>query len=269
MYQAHWGLSALPFLEDHDPRFFFESSPAREALARLAYAVRDRRGMAVLGGPCGAGKSAVARRFAADLRAAGIPVAVVAHPALSTWEFLRETARQVAPDVPVPVDPVDLLALLRQSVAGKPGTVLVVDPADRVAEPGVWESVRWLAEREGEAGRVGAVLVGPVEDLSWTGPLSQRVVLTCAAIPMDRAETERYVAHRVAAAGGPTGLFDGPALDALQSASQGVCRRVNQLADLSLFVAYGRGAATVGADFVAEACSGWAGAAGAPVGNSR
>lgn len=269
MYQAHWGLSALPFLDDHDPRFFFESSSAREALARLGYAVRARRGTAVLGGPPGAGKSAVARRFAGSLKAAGIPSAVVAHPALSTWEFLREAARQLAPDVSVPADPVDLLALLRQSVAAEAGAVLVVDPADRVAEPGVWESIRWLAEREGEVGKVGAVLVGPVEDLSWTGPLSGRVVLTCAALPMDRAETERYVAHRVAAAGGPPDLFDAPALDALQSASQGICRRVNQLADLSLFVAYGRGARTVGADLVAEAASGWAGAAGAAAGKGR
>lgn len=263
MYEAHWGFSALPFLDDHDPRFHVETAASREALARLNYAVRDRRGAAVLGGPEGTGKTAVARRFAAGLAGAGIPVAVVIHPGLATWEFLREAARQLVPDAPAPTDPVDLLAALRDA-AGKPsGAVLVVDNADRIAEPGVWESIRWLVEREpGPAGRVGVALVGPVDDLAWAGSFAPRIVLTSVLVPLDADGTARYVSGRVAAAGGPEGVFDAAALAALHAASRGICRRVNQLADLALFVAYGRGAKVVGEEIVREAASGWAGAAG-------
>ncbi len=265
MYETHWGFSALPFLDDHDPRFFVETACAREALARLGYAVRDRRGAAVLGGPEGTGKTAVARRFAAGLAAAGIPAAFIAHPGLSTWEFLREAVRQIVPDAPAPTDPVDLMAALR-AAAGKPsGAVLVVDNADRIAEPGVWESIRWLVEREpGPAGRVGVALVGPADDLAWAGSFAPRAVLTSVLAPLDAPETARYVAGRVAAAKGPDGLFDPAALVTLHAATRGVCRRVNQLADLALFVAYGRGTKTVGEETVREAASGWAGAAGGP-----
>ena len=50
MYQAHWKLREKPFENTPDPRFIYYSQKHEEALSRMLYAVRERKGAALLAG---------------------------------------------------------------------------------------------------------------------------------------------------------------------------------------------------------------------------
>jgi ABC-type microcin C transport system duplicated ATPase subunit YejF len=57
VYETYWGLTAAPFQNVPDPKFFFLSDQHREGLARLLYTVRHNKGAALLVGEGGCGKT--------------------------------------------------------------------------------------------------------------------------------------------------------------------------------------------------------------------
>ena len=57
MYLQFYGLREAPFAPTPDPKFLFQSSRHREALAQLLYGVRERKGFIVLSGEIGTGKT--------------------------------------------------------------------------------------------------------------------------------------------------------------------------------------------------------------------
>lgn len=261
MYQKHWNLAALPFLDADDPRFYVETPAAAEAAARMDYGARARRGAVCLDGPAGVGKSLAARRFAAAAAREGFATAVVSQPMLAHWDLLREAARQFEKrDGILSGDPVETLAALRRAAREGPGAILVLDGADRLADPAAWEGVRWLLEGELDpAGGVGVVLVGEAASAAARARLGGRLTVSCRIEPLSPPEAAAYVQKRLAAAGAAGEVFAPEALAALAAAAAGVPRHLNRLADLAMLVAYGRGAARVDEGMVAEAASDWAG----------
>src|SRR5207244_248377 len=61
MYETYWGLKEQPFDNSPNPRFFYLSPEHDEALVRLMYAVRQRKGCALLTGEYGCGKTTSSR----------------------------------------------------------------------------------------------------------------------------------------------------------------------------------------------------------------
>ena len=57
-YTKYYGLSAVPFEELPDPRFFFSSETHAEALASLTYGINQRKGFILILGDEGVGKTA-------------------------------------------------------------------------------------------------------------------------------------------------------------------------------------------------------------------
>src|SRR3989442_6251329 len=82
MYLAYYGLHEAPFSPTPDPKFLFQSSRHREALAQLIYGVRERKGFIVLTGEIGTGKTTLLRTLLERLDAT-TPVAYVHNSALN------------------------------------------------------------------------------------------------------------------------------------------------------------------------------------------
>ena len=66
-YLHHFQLSEDPFRNDHLERFISETPSQADALQRLDRGVRQGRGLIVLAGPVGSGKTVVARRLYEEL----------------------------------------------------------------------------------------------------------------------------------------------------------------------------------------------------------
>jgi len=74
MYETYYQLSMAPFENTPDPRFFFASEQHNEALAAIEYTIRMRKGIVLITGPIGAGKTTVSR---AMLRRCGDTATVI------------------------------------------------------------------------------------------------------------------------------------------------------------------------------------------------
>ncbi|MBU2251145.1 MAG: AAA family ATPase, partial [Candidatus Omnitrophica bacterium] len=61
MYLELYGLKKTPFNITSDPHFFFESLPHKEALASLFYGIQERKGIILITGEVGTGKTTLCK----------------------------------------------------------------------------------------------------------------------------------------------------------------------------------------------------------------
>jgi general secretion pathway protein A len=66
-YTIYWGLWALPFDNVPDPRFYVPSSQHDAAHKWLSYGIQTRKGMLLLTGDIGCGKTLLSRRLIVGL----------------------------------------------------------------------------------------------------------------------------------------------------------------------------------------------------------
>src|SRR5204863_10082279 len=89
MYHQFFGLTKDPFSMTPDPAFLFLTAPHREALAGLTYAILSRKGLVVLTGDAGTGKTTLLGRIFKSVPPARVHFRVVLNPTLTHSEFME------------------------------------------------------------------------------------------------------------------------------------------------------------------------------------
>ena len=248
MYEAFYGLTARPFRETLDPDDWMPT-PSREAvLRRLRYGLEQADGPALLFGPNGAGKSFLARVLARDL---GWREAILAFPALPPLDLLAMAADEldrangiVNADATPPGEPPHQTVRRIQrafAAAGARGRrlLLIVDEAHLIADPDAFETLRLLLNFHSEGTPTAALLLvgGPEVWLRMPRSMSDRLAAHALAGPLSDDEASRYVEGRLRRSGADRPLFHADAVALLHQAADGLPRRLNRLADLSLLIA--------------------------------
>jgi len=98
-YTIYSGLRALPFNNVPDPRFYVPCSQHDAVHRWLSYGIQTRKGIPLLTGDIGCGKTLLSRRLIVGLPPAQYNVALVANPALSPSELLDEILSQFGIDL--------------------------------------------------------------------------------------------------------------------------------------------------------------------------
>lgn len=257
MYAEHFGLAAEAFSLTPDPGFFFSGPDHVEALAGVKLAIEGRRGLAVVVGEVGTGKTTLLYSLLAGL-GASVRTAYVANSRLDFTQLLRMALADfgVATDVH---DKADLLlelnAFLQRCADEGATAALVIDEAQNL-DPDAFEDFRLLSNCEAyHAKLLQIVLVGQPElEEKLADPrlrqVVDRVAVWCRIEPFGRADAERYVAHRIACAGGTPALFEPAAVRLVARASGGFPRRINMLCHDALLFAFARDAYRVTAQDV-------------------
>jgi type II secretory pathway predicted ATPase ExeA len=207
-------------------------------------------------GPPGTGKTLLVRVLARDL---DVPTAHLAFPAMPAAELLDFVAEELGAGTGGDGSVLSTLRRLRPWLSaavvrgGRP--LLVVDEAHLIDDPATFDALRLLLNFA-TAGPpdVSLLLVGGPEMLLRlpTG-LADRLTAKCLVGPLSESESSAYVLGRLAASGAEEPLFDTGSLLALHRAGDGLPRRLNRLADLSLLIAYARGLSRPDAHVVATA----------------
>lgn len=253
MYLDFYGLKELPFALTPDPRFIYFTPSHREAMANLQYGIESGKGLIVVTGEVGTGKTTILRRMMQRFERT-VLVAYIFNPRMSVPEFFDHIAKLL--DVQDWGNKSELLLALGETLRSRHErglrTVLIIDEAHGLSLD-VLEEIRLLSNFESATAKyMQIVLTGQPElrdvmNQPALRQLKQRVALRCEIHPLpDVAETERYIAYRLLQAGAERlDLFSPSAIDLIFRCSEGIPRQINNLCDNGLLAGYGLEAQTI------------------------
>lgn len=240
MYDDHYGLSGRPFQLTPDPRFWFESATHKKAMAYLGYGLSQGEGFIVVTGDIGAGKTTLVGHLMDTIDRERLHAIKIVSTQIEADDLLRMVVEGLG------IDHAGLVkAQLLQSIerglhaVARSGrrTLLIVDEAQALPV-GALEELRMLSNfQAGGHALLQIFLLGQPEfrerlhGSAGLEQLRQRVIAMHHLDPMGPHEVEPYMRHRLGVVGW-TGRpqFSDDAYAALYKGSDGVPRRLNQLA---------------------------------------
>jgi len=242
MYREHFGLCALAFTNAREPQSFYWNPVYQTAFVNLRHGVLARKGVIVLSGATGTGKTVLLRKLLDDLGPLVKPiwvggsedsVAGVLRTALAELNIQPESAEQSAM-----LDAFD--GFLTESANRKNIVCMIIEGAQHL-DSETLEGLRQLSNFEAEGQKLlQLILVGEPEFMKtldkpelWS--LKQRVALHCRLFPLSQGEVGRYIEFQLDAAGyQDERLFDPSAVARIAHYSGGIPRLVNTICDNAL-----------------------------------
>lgn len=258
MYCAYYGLKEKPFNVTSDPGFFFLSRRHKEALSHLLYGVSQRKGIIVLTGEIGTGKTTLCRFFLNQV-SPDVKTAFILNPDFSQLQLLESIVRDfgISPKKSSRLGMVWELNkfLLSESESGN-NIVLILDEAQNL-KPGQLEQIRLLSNLETEKDKLlQVILVGQPElnqklNLHDLRQLRQRIMVRFHITPLELDEVKSYIAHRLKIAEAKrVPEFMDEAIALIWNFSSGVPRVINMLCDRSLLAGFVAGTHIIDSNIV-------------------
>ena len=247
MYCKFFGFSKRPFDITPNHRFLYPTPGHRKALNSLLYGIHERRGLIVLTGDVGTGKTTL------------LHAALQRLDAKTKWAFIFNTDLRFLEVLAMILDELKLLKpkkltkfaalrtlnhfAIRQTAKGG-NVVIVVDEAQNLSSE-TMENLRLLSNLESNKLKlIQLVIAGQPElDDLFREPASkqfvQRICLRRLVSPLGEKDTYKYLQHRLAVADykGPL-PFTPRALKMVWHFSRGVPRIINVICDNALWIAF-------------------------------
>ena len=253
MYERFFALSTNPFSLTPNPAFLYLTQEHRDAIAGLMYGILSRKGIMVLSGDAGTGKTTLLHSLMKAIPADRAEFSFVLNPGFSVDEFFRSALASFRVDA-TPTRKDEILSSLQKHllVAHQKNisVVLVIDEAHRLS-PELLEEIRLLANFETETDKLLQILLVGQDELDSVldrhdlRQLKQRIAIRLRIQRLSTEQVAEYVQHRWTKATSRPLPFDADALSAIGEYSSGTPRLVNSLCDNALIHAFAQGASTV------------------------
>lgn len=246
MYLDYYGLRQKPFEGTPDPSFFYYSKAHKEALAAMQYGVEQNKGLILISGDVGTGKTTLIHTYLKNLDSSVLPV-YIDYPFVSMSQLLKYLAEKLGVTVPLSQIPLDLSeAIMKRLVELKHQgrrVVLIFDEAQHLSIKTL-EFIRLLSNFQTEEEKlINIMLIGQTELLAKIESpelrqLRQRIVIQRVLTPLDFDETVNYIEHRLLVAGAFENPFTKKAVQLIFRETRGIPRLINVLCDNALLAGF-------------------------------
>lgn len=268
-HEAFFGFAERPFSLTPDPKYYFRSRSHSRAFDALSAGVAGRESILLVTGDLGVGKTTLCRTFI-DMLERKTCAALIGNALVSPEDLLRLLLQDLGGVSKDDVRTGRLAAASRDDLndildtflsglsASKGCAVLIVDEAQSLPAATVEQIISIATMETNREKSLQIVLAG--QPAVGNGPAVPKVIdqlLTTRArlLPFERDECDRYIAHRLAIAGGAGATFDARAVDVIYTLSGGVARLVNLLCEHGLQQAAAAQSLRVGPGMIESAAS--------------
>lgn len=207
---------------------------------RLKYAVDSMKGLAVVVGGIGTGKTTLARRILDELDEDHYEAAllVVLHSTVTADWLLKKIALQLGIES-IAENKLDILGQLYKRLIEiyEKGlkAVVLIDEAQMLQNREIMEEFRGLLNMEVPQGKLlTLILFGLPElddNLALDEPLKQRIAIKYKLTEFDHHITQEYIQHRLRVAGCEEEVFTPEAVTSIHAYSKGNPRLINTICD--------------------------------------
>ena len=260
MYLEHWELQKTPFGNAPSRSAFYRSPQHEEALRRLLYVIEHRKGVAMLTGEVGCGKTTVIRALEDHLSQDKYQFQTISNPALQPTDLIQAILSKLG-ESSENGSKTELLDRLSQrlfeNAAKGVNTVLAIDEAHVIGNQATLDELRMLLNIQADDEfLITLILLGQpplLKNISELQPLKERISIKFNLQPLDIQNTLNYVVHRLKWAGASRGIFSREAIEALYEFAGGLPLRINNLCDRCLLLGLMRQARIVDSRIVRDA----------------
>jgi general secretion pathway protein A len=266
MYHDFYQFTENPFNVTADPDFFFSSSSHRYAISSLVYGIEQRKGILVITGEIGVGKTTLCRALL-KYSDSKTKYALILNPNFSELELLLLMVQ----DLGLKTREKDKFGLvnalnkflIKESNKGN-NVAVIIDEAQHLTATQL-EQVRLLSNLETAKEKLlQIILVGQPElienlQLPELRQLRQRVAVHFHIRPLDRSDVRDYIHHRIRKAmKNPESLlnilFSDQAITSIYNYSKGSPRAINILCDRALLAGFVSGSYSID-EAIIEKCA--------------
>lgn len=247
-YENFYNLKFEPFANLPDPKFYFNSPQHAIAREYLMHAARGTRGLAVLLGEIGTGKTTLVRKILTELHASGkfqVGLLVLTHSSFPAGWLLTRIGnliglRDFSSSATEIISRISdrLMEIYHRGEK----TVIIIDEANKINGPDILEELRGLLNLEIAETRLVTFIMSGLPDLETmllqNKPLYQRIAIKVKLRPMGAETVKGYINHRLKIAGCDRNIFTARAINLLARFSDGRPRLVNVLCDNALLEGY-------------------------------
>lgn len=261
MYTDFYGLREIPFGLTPNPKFIYKTESHLEVVSNLKYCISQSKGLAVVTGEVGTGKTttlrSVLQQFGPDILSV-----YLFNPFVTVAEFFELFTEGLNLGLSPGSSKSEVLTALSTCLARRHAkslcTVLIIDEAHGLSMS-VLEEIRLLANFETNSEKLlQIILCGQPElreILNQPGlrQLKQRVSLRCSIKPLHSYDIQNYIRFRLKTAGAArVNIFDPSAVELISRASAGIPRVINNICDNALLYGFAAAKETIFEDTIAE-----------------
>lgn len=245
MYEEFYGFKEKPFALTPDPEYLYMSQQHESALTMLEYGLTLDGGITVVTGDVGSGKTTLIRR-ALQVLDPQFSVGIISNTHRNIGELLKWVLFAFDLDYHSK-DQTELyhtfIDFIIEQYAANRRTLLIIDEAQNM-DIETLEELRMLTNVNTDKDQILQLLLVGQPELAEKlkrpelRQFRQRISAGFHLTPLNFRDTCNYIRHRLATAGGDTGIFDDMACGAVHYQTNGVPRLINSLCDAALVYGY-------------------------------
>ena len=245
-YTSYYGMESNPFIKEEKLKGIYESEEYKEGYSRLEY-LRDIKGIGLITGIPGVGKTSLLRKFEENLNKEKYNVIYISITNIGKFEFMSMICKELGIDTGN-----CYMNNLKRRIQGTikkekeeygKETIIIIDNAEKLTREMILD-MNYLYEFDYNSIDYTSIILCGNEEIRVEltkkiyESLRQRILCMYKMSGLTKDEVEEYIKTRLLLVNQTNDIFTKAAINALINASHGIIRKLNTLINLSLMIGY-------------------------------